>query len=185
MTGDSMDQRGGGLFIGKTVVVTGAGSGIGRALAVGFCADGASVVGIGRTRPDLEETTRLCGVEKMHFIAGDIARPNDVERLFSEAVRLNGKVDILVNNAALYPKVAFLESSLEEWSHVIQTNVIGMAHCCRAALPGMLMRGYGRIINVGTFAWMGPIAKSSAYSASKAAPGRGRPAGESVESRRH
>src|SRR5437762_8440775 len=105
-------------FSDKTVVVTGAGSGIGRAIAVGFCSDGASVMGIGRTSGDLEETARLCVAGKMHFVVGDVARPEDVERLFSEAVQRHGKVDILVNNAALYPKVAFLESSHEEWSRV-------------------------------------------------------------------
>jgi NAD(P)-dependent dehydrogenase (short-subunit alcohol dehydrogenase family) len=157
------------IFSGKIVVVTGAGSGIGRAFAAGFCADGASVMGIGRTRQDLEETARLCDVGRMRFVVGDIARTDDVERLFTEAVRLYGKVDILVNNAALYPKDSFLESTHENWSHVIQTNLVGMAHCCRLALPGMLERGFGRILNLGSLAWMGPIANSSAYSASKGA----------------
>ena len=164
-----MDRRRGDCFSGKAVVVTGAGFGVGRALAVGFCADGASVMGIGRTRGDLEETARLCGAEKMHFVAGDVGRPGDVERLFSESIRLFGKVDILVNNAALYPKVAFLDAPIEEWIHVIETNVVGTVLCCRAALPGMLERGFGRIINLGSLAWMGPIPNSSAYSASKGA----------------
>lgn len=157
------------VFSGKSVVVTGAGSGIGRALAAGFCSDGAVVMGFGRTSKDLEETARQCDSGRMQYVVGDVARPLDVERLFSEASRLYGKVDILVNNAALYPKVAFLESSHEEWSHVIQTNVIGMAHCCRLALPGMLERGFGRIVNLGSLAWLGPIPNSSAYAASKGA----------------
>lgn len=156
-------------FTGKSVVITGAGSGIGRAIAVGFCADGATVLGIGRTRGDLEETARQCGVGRMNFVVGDVGKPEDVERLFSDAGRLYGKVDVLVNNAALYPKVPFLGSTHEEWNRTIQTNVVGLAHCCRMALPGMLERGFGRIINLGSLAWMGPIANSSAYSASKGA----------------
>ena len=156
-------------FSDKAVIVTGAGSGIGRAIAAGFCSDGANVMGIGRTRADLEETASFCEVGRMQFVVGDVARPEDVERLFSDVVRLYGKADILVNNAALYPKVAFLESSHEEWSRVIQTNVVGMALCCRVALPGMLERGFGRILNLGSLAWMGPIPNSSAYSASKGA----------------
>ena len=156
-------------FSDKTVVVTGAGSGIGRAIALGFCSDGASVVGIGRTREDLEETSRLANSKKMHFVVGDVCRPDDVKRLFSEASHRYAKVDILVNNAAAYPKVAFLQSSHAEWSRVIETNVIGLALCCREALPGMMERGFGRIINLGSFAWKGPIPNSSAYSASKAA----------------
>ena len=158
-------------FVNRCVIVTGAGSGIGRAIASGFCADGARVVGIGRTAEDLETTAGLCPAGKMHFVVGDVARAEDVSRLFCEALRLHGKVDILVNNAALYPKVAFLASTPDEWSRVIQTNVIGMALCCHAALPGMLDRGFGRILNLGSFAWRGPIANSSAYSASKGAVG--------------
>lgn len=157
------------VFSGRSVIVTGAGSGIGRALAVGFCADGAQVMGIGRRQSHLEETSQLCAAGRMQFVAGDVAQPDDVERLFSEAVRLYGKVDILVNNAALYPKVSFLECSHEDWSRVIHTNLVGMAHCCRLALPGMLDRGFGRIVNVGSLAWMGPIPNSSAYCASKGA----------------
>jgi len=157
------------IFAGKCVVVTGAGSGIGRAIAVGFCSDGATVVGIGRTRADLEETSRLCVAGKMHFVVGDVGRAGDVEQLFAEAARICGKVDILVNNAAVYPKKSFLESSHDEWSRAIQTNLIGLTLCCRMALPGMLARGSGRIINLGSLAWLGPIPNSSAYTASKAA----------------
>jgi NAD(P)-dependent dehydrogenase (short-subunit alcohol dehydrogenase family) len=157
------------VFSGKTAIVTGAGSGVGRAIAVGLCADGADVVGIGRTLQDLEQTAALCEPGRMQFVVGDVSRPEAVERLYAEAFRRHGKVDILVNNAALYPKVGFLESSHEDWSRVIQTNVLGVALCCRAVLPGMLERGHGRILNLGSFAWKGPIPKSSAYAASKGA----------------
>lgn len=157
------------IFSGKVVVITGAGSGIGRGFAVGFARDGAQVVGISRTSADLAHTAELCGPGKMHWVAGSVAREDDVDRLFSEAMKRHGRVDILVNNAALYPKVRFLESTHREWAEVIETNVLGMALCCRKALPGMLERGYGRILNIGTFAWRGPIATASAYSTSKAA----------------
>lgn len=156
-------------FSGKCVVVTGAGSGIGRALAVGFCADGAVVVSIGRNQADLEETARRCAVGQMHFVVGDVGRPEDVERLFSEAAMRGGQVDILVNNAAVYPRVLFLDSTHEAWCRTMQTNLLGLAHCCRLALPPMLERGYGRIINIGSLAWLGPIPKSSGYSVSKGA----------------
>jgi NAD(P)-dependent dehydrogenase (short-subunit alcohol dehydrogenase family) len=152
----------------KTVVVTGAGSGVGRALAEGFCADGANVVGIGRTAASLEETARLCG-SRMTFVVGDVADQPAVEALFAEANGRFGGVDILVNNAAMYPKELFLAPSFDSWIRTIETNVIGMALCCRGALPGMLQRGFGRILNVGSFAWKGPIPLASAYSVSKAA----------------
>lgn len=157
------------LFEGKVVVITGAGSGIGRGLAVGFALDGAHVVGISRTEADLAHTAELCVPGRMHFVSGDISAEADVERLFAEALSRHGRVDILVNNAALYPKVRFLDMPYREWAHVIETNVLGMALCCYKALPGMLERGYGRILNIGTFAWRGPIPGASAYSVSKAA----------------
>jgi NAD(P)-dependent dehydrogenase (short-subunit alcohol dehydrogenase family) len=156
------------IFRGKTVVITGAGSGVGRALALGFAADGADVFGIGRTASDLEQTASRCG-DRMQFVVGDVAREADVERLFEAVTRRHGKVDVLVNNAAQYPKRNFLESSHAEWAHAIETNVIGLALCCRKALPGMLERGHGRIINMGSFAWKGPGPASSAYCSSKAA----------------
>ena len=157
------------LFADKTVVLTGAGSGVGRGYAVGFCADGARVLGIGRTQADLEETARQCAGGRMSYIVGDISNPDDVARLFDHARRELGRVDILVNNAAQYPKRAFLESPPSEWLSTIGTNVNGMALCCHAALPGMLERGHGRIINLGSYAWRKPIPNSAAYSASKGA----------------
>jgi NAD(P)-dependent dehydrogenase (short-subunit alcohol dehydrogenase family) len=157
------------LFDGKVVVITGAGSGLGRGFAIGFARDGAHIVGMSRTAEDLARTAELCGPGKMHWIAGSVALEADVDRLFSEATRRYGRVDILVNNAALYPKIGFLESSSRDWAQVIETNVLGMVRCCRKALPGMLERGHGRIVNIGSFAWLGPIPGASAYSVSKAA----------------
>ena len=156
------------LFEGKTVLVTGAGSGAGRSVAIGFCRDGAEVVGIGRTRESLEETAARCE-GRMRFVVGDVADEADVDRFFAEATRQGGRVDVLVNNAAVYPRKDFLESTHREWVAAFETNVFGTALCCRKALPGMLERGHGRIINMGSFAWRGPIAAASAYSASKAA----------------
>lgn len=158
-------------FSNRTVVVTGASTGVGRATAIGFCRDGARVVGIARTRSELEATAALCPPGSMHAVVGDIAKAQDVERLFAEAAERFGPVDILINNAALYPRLGFLEGSHDDWARVIETNVIGMALCCRVALPGMLERGFGRIVNLGSFAWRGPIPKASAYSVSKAAVG--------------
>ncbi len=156
------------LFENKTVVITGAGSGVGRSLAIGFCNDGAEVVGLGRTQDTLEETAGHCS-GKMRFVVGDVARETDVDRLFAEASRDKNSVDVLVNNAAVYPHRNFLEASHAEWVEAFETNVFGMALCCRRALPGMLERGHGRIINMGSFAWKGPIPTASAYSVSKAA----------------
>lgn len=155
-------------FSGKTVLVTGAGAGIGKAFALGFAADGANVVAFGRTLATLREVASR-QPDRIHVVVGDVGNVADVKRLADDARDRFGKVDIVVNNAALYPKKAFLDESAEEWARTIQANVIGMASCCRVFLPGMLERGYGRIINLGSFAWMGPIPCSTGYSASKGA----------------
>jgi NAD(P)-dependent dehydrogenase (short-subunit alcohol dehydrogenase family) len=156
------------MFHGKTVVLTGAGSGVGRGLAVGFARDGADVFGIARTREDLLQTAAQCEGQ-LTCVVGDVTIAEDVDRLFAEAISRTGKVDVLVNNAAVYPKVDFLESTHEEWIRAFEINVFGMALCCRKALPDMLEHGYGRILNIGSFAWKGAIPKSSAYAASKGA----------------
>jgi 2-hydroxycyclohexanecarboxyl-CoA dehydrogenase len=156
-------------LVGKTVIVTGAGSGVGSGLVAGFCADGANVVGFGRTEKTLADCADKHGKGRMHAVVGDVARQADVDRLFAEATQRYGRVDILINNAAIYPRKLFLEAPIDEWAHTLEVNVIGMARCCHAALPGMLQRGYGRILNLGSFAWKGPIATASGYSVSKAA----------------
>jgi NAD(P)-dependent dehydrogenase (short-subunit alcohol dehydrogenase family) len=152
-----------------TVVVTGAGAGIGRALAAGFARDGAQVVGFGRNLAALEETRDRFGQGRMHVVAGDVAVEADVVRLFEEAKARTGKVDVLVNNAAIYPREPFLGGGTGSFERTFAVNVIGMARCCRLSLPGMLERNFGRIVNLGSFAWKAPIANASAYSISKAA----------------
>jgi NAD(P)-dependent dehydrogenase (short-subunit alcohol dehydrogenase family) len=152
-----------------SVLVTGASGGLGRAMAVGFARDGATVVGFGRSAIGLAETNALCPPGKFFSVVGDLTRKSDVENLFAEADRHAGRVDVLVNNGARYPKAGFIGESFENWEHAVVTNVIGTARCCHLALPGMIERGFGRIVNVGTFAWMGPIPNASAYSASKGA----------------
>lgn len=153
----------------KIVVITGAGSGIGRALALGFCRDGARVVAFGRTRSKLEELAEEASSMRLHIVLGDVGELEDMRKLHQSVLTSFGKADILINNAALYPKRPFLDTSPEEWAHVIATNVTGVGYACRLFLPGMLEQGFGRIINVGTFAWLGPIPNAAAYSSSKGA----------------
>ncbi len=156
-------------FTDKTVIVTGAGAGLGRAMAIGFAADGANVIGMGRNAESLLATQGQCVPNRMTFVVGDVSKESDVAALLAEARKRFGRVDVLVNNAASYPKVPFIGTPFADWRSAIDTNVTGLALCCHAVLPGMLEQGYGRVLNVGTFAWLGPIPNSSAYSASKGA----------------
>lgn len=147
----------------KTVVISGAGSGIGRALAIGFSRDGQRVIGLGRSEPGLVETGGLAAPGTFDYRLVDIADAAAVEAVFRDI----GPVDVLVNNAAVYPREFFLDQSAADWTAVILTNLCGPAYCCRACLPGMLARNHGRIINVGSLADWWPIPAASAYSASK------------------
>jgi NAD(P)-dependent dehydrogenase (short-subunit alcohol dehydrogenase family) len=143
--------------------------GIGRALAVGFCEGGSTVVGLGRNETNMRETARLCSRGTMDSIVGSVASKDDVDRLFDHALGRYGKVDVLINNAAVYPKGLLVEMDVREWMEVLEINVLGIVRCCRRALPAMIERKYGRIINMGSFAGDGPGSGSSAYSVSKAA----------------
>lgn len=152
----------------RVVIITGAGRGLGRAFAEGFMRDGATVVGFGRSVSSLEAVS-VASRGAMHCVAGDLGRPEDVERLFAEVDNRFGRVDVLVNNAALYPRTPFVGTPIRDWAEVINVNVTGLAHCCMLAIPRMLAQKFGRIINVGSFAWRGSLPKSSSYAASKAA----------------
>jgi NAD(P)-dependent dehydrogenase (short-subunit alcohol dehydrogenase family) len=153
----------------EIVIITGVGGGIGRALAVGFTQNGSKVVGLGRHETNLHETAQLCPAGGMDPIVGDVASEPDVDRLFDYTLERYGKVDVLINNAAIYPRVLLLEMSPREWSNVIEINLLGTVLCCRRALASMMGRRYGRVINVGSFAGQAPIPGASAYSVSKAA----------------
>jgi NAD(P)-dependent dehydrogenase (short-subunit alcohol dehydrogenase family) len=151
----------------KTVVVTGAGAGIGRALAVGFAGDGCRVVGIGRTRAALEETGALCQGQFSYLLA-DVADAEAVANAM-ERVAADGAIDALICNAAVYPREFFLHQPAVDWTSTLLTNVCGVANCCRAVLPAMLDRNAGRIVVIGSLADLSPLPGASAYSASKAA----------------
>jgi NAD(P)-dependent dehydrogenase (short-subunit alcohol dehydrogenase family) len=153
----------------EVAVITGVSGGIGRALAIGFSRGGTKVVGIARNEQKLHETASQCPDGMMDPIVGDVGSEEDVDRLFSHTFDRYGKVDVLINNAAVYPKGMILEQSPREWFEAQRINVLGIFLCSRKALPPMMEKGYGRIINLGSFAGRAPVPGSSAYSASKAA----------------
>ena len=149
---------------GRAALVTGGGRGIGRNIALELAAAGAHVTVTGRTREQVEAVAAEIGG---HALVGDVSRREDVERWFSEA----GNVDLLVNNAgtSVGEHNAAWELDPSDWWHVFEVNVLGVYLCSRAAIPGMLARGGGRIVNVASGAAYLPDTKSTAYSASKAA----------------
>ena len=151
----------------KVVVVTGAGSGLGRAISHKFAALGSKVVGIGHNQ-NVVETGQSLGDTYTPFI-GDVSNFGEMQEVFDQVHVKHGHIDILFNNAAQYIKRNFLDESIADWEATIATNINGIAICCKLALPKMIDAGYGRIYNLGSWADIAPIENSVAYSASKGA----------------
>jgi NAD(P)-dependent dehydrogenase (short-subunit alcohol dehydrogenase family) len=160
------------LLQGQVAIVTGAGRGIGRAAALALAQAGAAVVLAARSN---DEIHNLADEIKHHqgqalAIPIDVSDVAQVDYLLVLTLRAFGKVDILVNNAALvYPLGKVWETSPLAWQKLIAVNVIGPYLCARAVLPQMLDRGTGRVINLSSAAADSSLEGLSAYCASKAA----------------
>lgn len=149
-------------------IVTGAGSGLGRALARQLCDAGFTVVGTGRRAEALEETGADCAgrFQPMPMDVSDFAA---VERGFAEAIARHGALALLVNNAAVYPKRDVFDETPELFWQSMAINLGGVYACSWAALQDMAPRGAGRILNVSSYADIAPLPASAAYSVSKGA----------------
>jgi NAD(P)-dependent dehydrogenase (short-subunit alcohol dehydrogenase family) len=134
------------------VVVTGAGSGVGRAVVQRFVAEGWRVALVGRHEDSLRETVAASGGDPAGHCAVfvcDVGKPDDVERMAGAVVATFGQVDVLVNSAGTnVRRRAFREVSIEDWHLVMATNLNGVFYCVRAFLPGMRARGTGTVINI-------------------------------------
>ena len=156
-------------FSDRTVLVTGAGRGIGRSIAVRFAEEGARVALVARTVSQLEETGRLVDAagSRSAALAADITVPGAAEECVARTERELGPLDILVNNAGIFLWRPFLELPPEDWDRVLATNLSGAAAFCRAALRGMVERRRGRIVNVSSIHGMRGDANVVAQSAAK------------------
>lgn len=152
----------------RVAVITGAGSGIGQAVAREFLDAGWAVTLAGRRQGPLEETAR--GRELAHLVPTDISRPDDVVRLFAQVRDRWGRLDLLFNNAGMYgPAGAVDEISIEDWTATVQTNLTGSFLCAAEAFRAMKNQDPqgGRIINNGSIAAHSPRPRSVAYTATK------------------
>ena len=154
----------------KIAIVTGAGSGIGRAVAKALCDDGWSIVLAGRREKQLIETAKVCDTERSLVVPTDINIPKSVSNLFNQTIKTFGRLDLLFNNAGVgAPAKPLEEITLEEWQRVINTNLTGAFLCTQEAFKIMKHQDPigGRIINNGSISAHVPRPHSAPYTASK------------------
>lgn len=156
---------------GKKILITGAGTGIGRAAAVCLARDGADISICGRRTEPLEETANLCAPYggKVRQLAVDVSDAEAVKRWIADAMDAFGRIDVLVNSAGTNARNRTWENtSLEVWQEIIQINLNGVFLCTQAVLPAMRRQGGGLIINVSSMAGLrASLVSGVAYSASK------------------
>jgi len=157
----------GGRLAGKTGIVTGAGSGIGAAIAARFVSEGATVVAADLDLARAEATAAAIG-DGARAAAVDVTREGDVADLIRAAER-DGQVDVVVNVAGIGSTTTAVDTTLETWDAVMDVNARGTFLVCKHALPGMIDRGRGAIVNVASVAGLVGLARRAAYCASKGA----------------
>ena len=153
---------------GKTVIVTGAGSGIGAATARRFGRDGANVVLAGRRADKLEAVAQAIGAERALVCPTDVSHQEAVEGMVGSAVGRFGRLDVLVNNAGTAALGGFLDASLDDYRRIMATNVDGAVYAIRACLPHLL-ETKGNIVNVSSVSGIGGDSGLAFYNASKGA----------------
>jgi NAD(P)-dependent dehydrogenase (short-subunit alcohol dehydrogenase family) len=155
---------------GAGALVTGAGRGIGRSVALALARAGARVTGVARTASELDALVREARGTEGAVVAypGDLRERRVCDGAVAAAVEAHGRLQILVNNAGVGGMTAFAETSDEEWERILGTNLTSVFRLTRAALP-QLCAGGGHVFMISSLAGSNPIAGMSAYCASKAA----------------
>jgi NAD(P)-dependent dehydrogenase (short-subunit alcohol dehydrogenase family) len=157
---------------GRVAIVTGAGSGIGRAVAIGLLKDGFRVALAGRREAQLDETIASAGVETARTlaVATDVTDPESVRALFTRTEHAFGRLDLLFNNAGVSaPGVMLEDLTIEQWKTVVDTNLTGAFYCTQQAFAIMKRQDPmgGRIINNGSISAYAPRPNSAPYTATK------------------
>jgi 3-oxoacyl-[acyl-carrier protein] reductase len=155
----------------RVALVTGAGRGIGRAIAIGLAKEGVSVVVNYLSRRDAaEEVAReiIGGGGKAIVVKADVANDTEVKSMVDQVVERWGTIDILVNNAALHRGGRIQKLTLEDWDLVINSVLGGTFHCCRHIVPMMVEKNWGRIINLSSYVALHGYPGDTSYGAAKA-----------------
>lgn len=158
------------LLEGKVAIITGGVTGIGRAVALRFAAEGAAGVVVNYSRSDAEaaETIELLGSTPSLAIKADMGDKNAVRAMVAQVVEHFGRIDILVNNAATTRRSTWDELDDELWERVMAVNLNGPYYAIRAVEPHMRAAGKGAVVNVSSMGGIAPVGSSAPYSVSKA-----------------
>ncbi|HVW75967.1 MAG TPA: glucose 1-dehydrogenase [Alloacidobacterium sp.] len=156
---------------GKTAVIVGGTSGIGRALSLGLADAGADVIASARRKEQVEETAAAIEARGRRTlrVPSDVGDRASLENLLAQTVEHFGKVDILINCAGKIKRAPTLTFPEDEWQSIIDTNLTGTLRACQIFGKHMLERGYGRIINIASLNTFVALSEVAAYAASKAA----------------
>jgi NAD(P)-dependent dehydrogenase (short-subunit alcohol dehydrogenase family) len=156
---------------GKTAVVIGGTSGIGRAIAHGLADAGANVVASSRRAEEVEKTAVEIEEKgrKTLRITSDVSDKSTLQNLLDECVKEFGRVDILVNSAGVTKRTPTLDLPEDEWNWILETNLTGTLRACQVFGKHMVENGYGRIINIASLSTFVALYEVAAYAASKAA----------------
>ena len=158
---------------GKTAVVVGGTSGIGHAMAIGLAEAGADVVATSRRLEEVEKTANVItalGVKTLR-LTSDVGDRASLERLCANTIEAFGKVDILINCAGKIMRAPTIGFPEDEWNSIMDTNVTGTLRACQIFGKHMLLRGYGKIINIASLNTFVSLKEVTAYACSKAAVG--------------
>jgi len=154
------------MLNGKRALITGGGRGIGRAIALAFAREGARIAVAARTTDQVEQVASEIGDGAIALVC-DISDPESVARMFSRMRERLGDADIVVNNAGVAESATLVNTTDELWHRHLSINLSGTFYCTRAALPAMLKKGWGRVINIASIAGKTGAPYIAAYSASK------------------
>jgi meso-butanediol dehydrogenase/(S,S)-butanediol dehydrogenase/diacetyl reductase len=154
---------------GKVALITGAGTGIGAAIAERFVADGARICITGRRQEKLDEMAESLPEDSVVTCSGDVRMFEDAQRMVDTALGFSRRLDVLVNNAAIDPGgTTVVDLDPELWHSVLETNLTGPMHLMKAAIPHMIEVGGGSIINIASLGGLRCLPGMPAYCASKA-----------------
>ena len=153
----------------KNALITGAGKGIGKAIAIALAKEGVNVILVARTQEEIDSVAAKVRSLRVKALAitADVADINSVNAAVAKALAEFGTIDILINNAGIAAFGKFLELEPTDWERIIQVNLMGTYYVTRAVLPNMIERLTGDIINISSTAGLSGNALTSAYSASK------------------